>query len=64
VGIHPLVIALGGIARKPGIAGDKTEVHEYLGMTLLFDHNLTYGAPVVRFVRRLRELIKNGYGPK
>ena len=62
VGIHPLVIALGGIARKPGIVGDKVEAREYLGMTVLFDHDVTDGAPVVRFVQRLRELIENTYG--
>ena len=62
MGIHPLVIALGGIARKPGIVGDKVEVREYLGMTVLFDHDVTDGAPVARFVQRLRELIENGYG--
>jgi len=62
VGIHPLVIALGGTARKPGIVGDKIEVREYLGMTVLFNHDVTDGAPVVRFVQRLRELIENAYG--
>jgi hypothetical protein len=62
VGIHPLVIALGGIARKPGIVGDKVEAREYLGMTVLFDHDVTDGAPAARFVQRLRELIENGYG--
>jgi pyruvate/2-oxoglutarate dehydrogenase complex dihydrolipoamide acyltransferase (E2) component len=61
-GIHPLGIALGGIARKPGIVGDRVEVREYLGMTILFDHDVTDGAPVARFVQRLRELIENAYG--
>lgn len=60
VGIHPLVIALGGIARKPGIVGDKVEAREYLGMTVLFDHDVTDGAPVARFMQRLRELIESG----
>jgi pyruvate/2-oxoglutarate dehydrogenase complex dihydrolipoamide acyltransferase (E2) component len=53
---------LGGIARKPSIAGDKVEAREYLGMTVLFAHDVTDGAPVARFVQRLRELIENGYG--
>ncbi len=62
VGIHPLVFALGGIAKKPGLVSGIIEVREYLGMTILFDHDVTDGAPVVRFVQRLRELIENGYG--
>jgi len=62
VGIHPLIVALGGIARKPGVVGDKIEIREYLGITILFDHDVTDGAPVARFLQRLRELIENGYG--
>jgi len=61
-GMHPLVIALGGIARKPGVIGDKIEIREYLGMTVLFDHDVTDGAPVARFIQRLKELVESGYG--
>lgn len=61
-GLHPLAIALGGIARKPGVVGDKIEIREYLGMTVLFDHDVTDGAPVARFIQRLKELVETGYG--
>ncbi len=61
-GVHPLVIALGGIARKPGVIGDRIDIREYLAMTVLFDHDVTDGAPVARFIQRLKELIESGYG--
>jgi pyruvate/2-oxoglutarate dehydrogenase complex dihydrolipoamide acyltransferase (E2) component len=62
IGIHPLVIALGNIARKPGVIGDETSIREMLSMTVLFDHEVTDGGPAVRFIRRLNELMEQGFG--
>jgi len=31
-------------------------------MTVLFDHDVTDGAPVVRFIQRLKELLEESYG--
>jgi len=62
IGIHPLIILLGGIATKPGVVNDRIEIREYLSMTILFDHDVTDGAPVARFLQRLKELIESGYG--
>ena len=62
IGIHPLVIALGNITRKPGVIGNEIEIHEYLSMTILFDHDITDGAPVARFIQQFKEILENGYG--
>ncbi|MEA5507900.1 2-oxo acid dehydrogenase subunit E2 [Halotia wernerae UHCC 0503] len=62
IGIHPLVFALGSIARKPGVVGDAIAIREYLSMTILFDHDVTDGAPAFRFTQRLIKLIEDGYG--
>lgn len=62
IGIHPLGFALGSIARKPGLVGDEVTVREYLSMTVLFDHDVTDGVPVVRFLERLKELLERAYG--
>ncbi|MDY7014230.1 MAG: 2-oxo acid dehydrogenase subunit E2, partial [Cyanobacteriota bacterium] len=51
IGIHPVVFALGNIARKPGVVGDEIAIREYLSMTVLFDHDVTDGAPVFRFIQ-------------
>jgi pyruvate/2-oxoglutarate dehydrogenase complex dihydrolipoamide acyltransferase (E2) component len=62
IGIHPVVLALGSIARKPGVVGEEIKIREYLSMTVLFDHDVTDGAPVVRFIERLKELLEKSNG--
>jgi pyruvate/2-oxoglutarate dehydrogenase complex dihydrolipoamide acyltransferase (E2) component len=62
IGIHPLIVAVGAIAKRPGVVGDGLVIREYVGLTVLFDHEVTDGAPVARFVRRLQELMASGYG--
>jgi pyruvate/2-oxoglutarate dehydrogenase complex dihydrolipoamide acyltransferase (E2) component len=62
IGIHPLVIALGNIARKPGVIGEEISIREMLSLTVLFDHEVTEGGPAVRFIWRLNELLEQGYG--
>ena len=51
--LHPLAIAVGGIAQRSTAAGTV----EVLALTVMFDHAVTDGAPVGRFVRRLHELM-------
>ncbi len=62
IGIHPLLIAVGGIAKRPGVIHEEIVIREYVGLTVLFDHDVTDGAPVARFIRCLRELMESGYG--
>ena len=61
-GLQPLAFALGNIASKPAILDGEVAVREYLSMTVLFDHDVTDGAPVFRFVQRLTELMEQGHG--
>ncbi len=61
LGIHPLIVAVGTIARKPGVVGEAIAIREVLSLTVLFDHDVTDGAPVARFVHRLQELLETGY---
>jgi pyruvate/2-oxoglutarate dehydrogenase complex dihydrolipoamide acyltransferase (E2) component len=62
IGIHPLLIAVGGIAKRPGVIDEQIVIREYVGMTIMFDHDVTDGAPVARFIGYLRELMAGGYG--
>jgi pyruvate/2-oxoglutarate dehydrogenase complex dihydrolipoamide acyltransferase (E2) component len=64
IGIHPLLIAVGAIAKRPGIVDGQIVVREYVGLTVMFDHDVTDGAPVARFIRRLEELMTHGHGLK
>ncbi len=62
IGIHPLVVLLGGIAKKPGVVDGGIEARDYLSLTVLFDHDVVDGAPVARFLSQLKELVEEGYG--
>jgi len=39
-----------------------SDIREYLSITVLFDHDVTDGAPVARFIQRLKELLKTCHG--
>jgi pyruvate/2-oxoglutarate dehydrogenase complex dihydrolipoamide acyltransferase (E2) component len=58
--IHPLAIGVGGIARR-GSGEGKSEV---LGLTVVFDHAVTDGAPVGRFIHRFQQLLTQVEGLK
>jgi len=62
IGMQPLIFGLGSISRKPGLVGDEIAAREYLSMTVLFDHDVTDGAPVVRFLECLKGLLEQGHG--
>ena len=62
IGFHSLEFALGGISKKGVMIDDKTEIREYLSVTVMLDHDVIDGAPAARFITRLAELAQNGYG--
>lgn len=62
VPLHTLAMTLGGIARKPGVVGERIEVREVLALTVSVDHDIVDGAPAARFVHALRELIESAHG--
>ena len=60
--LHTLGMVVGGIAERPALVDGKVEAHEYLSVTLNFDHDLIDGAPAARFTQQLMDLIESGYG--
>jgi hypothetical protein len=59
---HTLQLTLGGIGEKPGVVDHRIEVRKYLSVTISFDHDIVDGAPVARFIQRLKKLIESGDG--
>ena len=53
---------LGGMAEEPVLMSGQISNHEFLRVTISFDHDIVDGAPAARFTQRLRELIERGYG--
>jgi pyruvate/2-oxoglutarate dehydrogenase complex dihydrolipoamide acyltransferase (E2) component len=60
--LHTLGIVVGGIAERPALVDGKVEAHEYLSVTLNFDHDIIDGAPAARFTQQLSDLIESAYG--
>lgn len=44
------------------MVGDRIEPREFIGMTVVFDHDVVDGAPMAMFLERLRELMESAYG--
>ncbi|MCX7920607.1 MAG: 2-oxo acid dehydrogenase subunit E2 [Clostridia bacterium] len=62
VSVHPLSFAVGSIIKKPGVKDDRIEIREYLYMTVSVDHDVIDGAPAVRVLSKLANLIEKGFG--
>lgn len=62
IGLHPLIINIGGFVKKPGVVYDRVEVREYVDLTIQYDHDSVDGSLVSRFIVRLAELIESAYG--
>lgn len=60
--IHPAAFGVGSILRKPVVVGDEIKIREVLHMTLLADHDVIDGGPMVRLLNELTELIESGSG--
>jgi pyruvate/2-oxoglutarate dehydrogenase complex dihydrolipoamide acyltransferase (E2) component len=60
--VYTLCLTLGGISEKPGVVQGRIEVREYLSLTVSVDHDIVDGAPLARFMTRLKELAESGYG--
>ena len=56
---QPLYFALGGVTLKPTIIDSKIETREFLNISLIFDHDVVDGAPMIRFLERLIDLMEN-----
>jgi pyruvate/2-oxoglutarate dehydrogenase complex dihydrolipoamide acyltransferase (E2) component len=62
IGLHSIVFALGGISAKPRSYANPAELGEFLNMTVMFDEEVSLGAPATRFLARLSELMQSGFG--
>ncbi|MBN1536292.1 MAG: 2-oxo acid dehydrogenase subunit E2 [Anaerolineales bacterium] len=59
---HTLQLTLGGFDEKPGVVNHNIEVRKFLSVTITFDHDIVDGAPIARFIQRLKKLVESGDG--
>lgn len=58
--IHPISFGIGSILKKPVVVGKEIKVREILNMTILSDHDVLDGAPMVKFLNDLTKHIESG----
>lgn len=56
--IHPISFGIGSILKKSVVVNDEIKIREILNMTILVDHDLIDGAPMVRFLNDLTRQIE------
>jgi hypothetical protein len=57
---YPLMVTVGGIARRPALEGGRLAERDCLCLTLTADHDVIDGAAAARFAGALRGLIEAG----
>lgn len=58
--VHPISFGIGSILRKPVVIDNEISIREMLNMTILVDHDVIDGAPMVRFLDDLTNSIETG----
>ncbi|MCF8218824.1 MAG: 2-oxo acid dehydrogenase subunit E2 [Bacteroidales bacterium] len=58
--IHPVSFGVGSIIQKPTVIGDDIKIRDVLNMTILIDHDVIDGAPMVRLLKELKKNIEMG----
>ena len=58
--IHPLSFGIGSIIKKPVVINNEVRVREILNMTILCDHDVIDGAPMVKLLNDLTKYIEKG----
>jgi len=57
--VHPLSFGIGSIIKKPVVVDKNICIRDILNVTVLLDHDVIDGAPMVRFIKRLKDLVEN-----
>ena len=58
--VHPISFGVGSILKKPVVIENKIKIREILNITILVDHDVIDGAPMVRFLDDLTNYIETG----
>lgn len=58
--IHPISFGVGSVIKKPAVVNNEIKIREILNMTILVDHDVIDGAPMVRFLNDLTKDIETG----
>jgi pyruvate/2-oxoglutarate dehydrogenase complex dihydrolipoamide acyltransferase (E2) component len=62
ISIQPICFALGSITKRKLATAGNPESHDYLALTVMFDHDVIDGAPAARFVSQLSKMVGQAHG--
>jgi pyruvate/2-oxoglutarate dehydrogenase complex dihydrolipoamide acyltransferase (E2) component len=57
--VHPVSFGVGSVLKKAVVIDNEIKIREILNMTILVDHDVIDGAPMVRFLNDLTKSIEN-----
>lgn len=58
--VHPVSFGIGSVLKKPVVIDNQIKIREILNMTILADHDVIDGAPMVRFLNDLTKFLESG----
>ncbi|MDP4190617.1 MAG: 2-oxo acid dehydrogenase subunit E2 [Bacteroidota bacterium] len=58
--IHPISFGVGSVIKKPVVVNNDILIREILNLTVLIDHDVIDGAPMIRFINDLVNNIEKG----
>ena len=58
--VHPVSFGVGSVLKKPVVINNEVKIREILNMTILVDHDVIDGAPMVRLLDDLTNFIETG----
>ena len=58
--IHPVSFGIGSVIQKPTVVNGEIKVRDILHMTVLVDHDVIDGAPMVKLLKELTHNIEMG----
>lgn len=58
--VHPVSFGVGSVVKKPIVVDNEIKIREVLNMTILVDHDVIDGGPMVRFLDDLTDYLETG----
>jgi len=58
--VHPISFGIGSVLKKAVVTDNEIKIREILNMTVLIDHDVIDGAPMVRFLSELTKSLETG----
>ncbi|MDX9694209.1 MAG: 2-oxo acid dehydrogenase subunit E2 [Bacteroidales bacterium] len=58
--VHPISFGIGSVLKKAVVIENEIKIRDILNMTILFDHDVIDGAPMVRFLNDLTKSLETG----